>query len=71
MCERFPFTALLEGICATLNLLIQVLKLNIYSYVDIYLKDLIHRYHREHENSENKMPVKIPIIQYLRINLCL
>ena len=35
------FTALLEGICVTLNLHIQALKLYIYYYIDIYLKDVI------------------------------
>ena len=34
-------TALLEGICATLNLRIQALKLYIYYNKDIYLQDVI------------------------------
>ena len=33
-------------------------KLYIYYYIDIYLKMLFWRYHRERENSENEMPVK-------------
>ena len=40
-CYEFRFTALLEGICATLNSHIQALKLYIYYYIDIYLKDAI------------------------------
>ena len=39
--SKFRFTALLEGICATLNLHIQAPKLYIYYYIDIYLKDVI------------------------------
>ena len=37
----FRFTALLEGICATLNLFSQALELYMYYYIDIYLKDII------------------------------
>ena len=40
-CKFFSFRALRVGICATLNLCIQALKLYIYHYVDIYLKDVI------------------------------
>ena len=55
----FCFTALLEGICASLNLYIQTLKLYIYYYIDICLKDVFFwHYHGERKNSENKMPVK-------------
>ena len=32
---------------------------------DIHLKDIIWRYYGERENSENSVPVKIPVIQYL------
>ena len=32
---------MLEGICATLNLRFQALKLYIYYYINIYLKDVI------------------------------
>ena len=39
-CWKFRFTALLEGICATLILHIQALILCIYYYIDIYLKDV-------------------------------
>ena len=35
-----PFTALREGICATLKSHIQALKLYICYYIDIYLKDV-------------------------------
>ena len=40
---KFHSTALVEGICATLNSLLQALKLYIYYYIniDIYLKDAI------------------------------
>ena len=34
-------SALLEGICATLNVRIQALKLYIYYYIYIFLKDVI------------------------------
>ena len=37
----FCCTDLFEGICATLNLRIQALKLYIYNYIDINLKDVI------------------------------
>ena len=34
------FTALLEGICTTLNLRIQTLKIYIHYYTDVYLKEV-------------------------------
>ena len=40
-CSKFRSTAMLDGICATFNSHIQALKLYIYHYIDIYLKDVI------------------------------
>ena len=41
VCSNFRFAALPEGICATLNLHIQAVKLYIYYSIDIHLKDVI------------------------------
>ena len=49
----------MEGICATNSLRIQALKLYIFYYIDIYLKDVILVLSWVPENSnKNKMPVK-------------
>ena len=39
--KNFAFTALLEGICATLNLFIQALKLHIIHKAEYFLKEVI------------------------------
>ena len=56
---QWYFTALLVGICATLNLRIQALKKeNPDTNQDIHMKDIILALSWGAKNAENKMPVK-------------
>ena len=54
-CLKFRFTALMEGICTTLNLHIQALFIDT---KDIYLKDIFLALTGSAKKVKNQMPVK-------------
>ena len=66
-----PFTALREGICATLKLPIQALKLYIYYYIDIYLKDvfIFGAIMGSAKIAEINYSLKISVLQYYKATL--